>query len=248
MLDPCFRIDLRFEFLESGSSSIRYILNTGDLVFIQYMFFPLKNSKIIKCPLSRIIIKYIILLAASLLILLPLFLFIIQPGLNVTVWIDRIINCFTEIFSRIDFFSWRKLEVGLQQAGYFSFNTHYFPYYEITAKIQIPTYKLSRKVKQSFKKSTPYVHLQALPDAPKSAITERVSVKMVAKKKDGTVLKKLFKPIEDTSKEGSSHKSNVFVLSKNKVIFWPGIFSVYFLEKYSPPPISLEIIFFSLSC
>ncbi|XP_023319476.1 uncharacterized protein LOC111694717 isoform X2 [Eurytemora carolleeae] len=57
---------------------------------------------------------------------------------------------------------------------------------------------------------------RALRDAPKSAITERVSVKMVAKKKDGTVLKKLFKPIEDTSKEGSSHKSNVFVLSKNK--------------------------------
>ena len=108
--------------------------------------------------------------------------------------------------------------MGLQQAGYFS----YFPYYEITSRIQIPTTNLVERFKKVFKKSTPYVYLQALRDAPKSAITERVSVKMVAKKKDGTVLKKLFKPIEDTSKEGSSHKSNVFVLSKNKVIFWPG--------------------------
>ena len=76
-----------------------------------------------------------------------------------------------------------------------------------------------------------YVCFQALPDAPKSAITERVSVKMVAKKKDGTVLKKLFKPIEDTSKEGSSHKSNVFVLSKNKVIFWQGK-KMIFIKKW----------------
>jgi len=50
----------------------------------------------------------------------------------------------------------------------------------------------------------------------KPAIKERVSVKMVAKKQDGTVVKKLFKPIEDSNKEGASHKSNIFVLSKNK--------------------------------
>ena len=53
----------------------------------------------------------------------------------------------------------------------------------------------------------------------KTAITERVSVKMVAKKQDGTVVKKLFKPIEDSVKEGSSHRSNIFVLSKNRVRF-----------------------------
>ena len=40
---------------------------------------------------------------------------------------------------------------------------------------------------------------------------------MVAKRKDGTMLKKLFKPIEDNSKEESSYKVNIFVLSKNKV-------------------------------
>jgi len=50
----------------------------------------------------------------------------------------------------------------------------------------------------------------------RSAITERVSVKMVAKKQDGTVVKKLFKPIEDSNKEGAFHRSNIFVLSKNK--------------------------------
>jgi len=50
----------------------------------------------------------------------------------------------------------------------------------------------------------------------KSAIKERVSVKMVAKKQDGTVVKKLFKPIEDSNKEGTSHRSNIFLLSKNK--------------------------------
>ena len=52
----------------------------------------------------------------------------------------------------------------------------------------------------------------------KSAIKERVSVKMVAKKQDGTVVKKLFKPIEDSNKEGTSHRSNIFLLSKNKVL------------------------------
>ena len=52
----------------------------------------------------------------------------------------------------------------------------------------------------------------------KASIKERVSVKMVAKKEDGTVVKKLFKPIEDSSKEGASHRCNIFVLSKNKVI------------------------------
>jgi hypothetical protein len=35
----------------------------------------------------------------------------------------------------------------------------------------------------------------------RSCITERVSVKMVAKKADGTVVKKLFKPIEDSCRE-----------------------------------------------
>ncbi len=47
---------------------------------------------------------------------------------------------------------------------------------------------------------------------------ERVSVKMVAKKEDGTVVKKLFKPIEDSVKEGMDSRNNIFVLSKNKVI------------------------------
>jgi hypothetical protein len=51
-----------------------------------------------------------------------------------------------------------------------------------------------------------------------SSSRERVSVKMVAKKEDGTVVKKLFKPIEDSVKEGMDSRNNIFVLSKNKVI------------------------------
>ena len=31
------------------------------------------------------------------------------------------------------------------------------------------------------------------------------------------MVKKLFKPIEDSNKEASAHRSNIFVLSKNKV-------------------------------
>ena len=42
---------------------------------------------------------------------------------------------------------------------------------------------------------------------------------MVAKKEDGTVVKKLFKPIEDSVKEGMDSRNNIFVLSKNKVTF-----------------------------
>jgi len=41
---------------------------------------------------------------------------------------------------------------------------------------------------------------------------------MVAKKEDGTVVKKLFKPIEDSVKEGMDSRNNIFVLSKNKVM------------------------------
>ena len=52
--------------------------------------------------------------------------------------------------------------------------------------------------------------------ADKSCITERVSVKMVAKKADGTVVKKLFKPIEDSFRESPDSRTNIFVLSKNK--------------------------------
>ena len=52
--------------------------------------------------------------------------------------------------------------------------------------------------------------------ADKSCITERVSVKMVAKKADGTVVKKLFKPIEDSFRESPDSRINIFVLSKNK--------------------------------
>lgn len=59
-------------------------------------------------------------------------------------------------------------------------------------------------------------HHLAKPNANKSAIRERVSVKMVAKKEDGTVVKKLFKPIEDSVKEGMDSRNNIFVLSKNK--------------------------------
>ena len=51
--------------------------------------------------------------------------------------------------------------------------------------------------------------------AERDCITERVSVKMVAKKSDGTVVKKLFKPIEDSCRSGSETKTNTFVLSKN---------------------------------
>ena len=52
--------------------------------------------------------------------------------------------------------------------------------------------------------------------AGKSCITERVSVKMVAKKADGTVVKKLFKPIEDSVRHTWDSRTNIFVLSKNK--------------------------------
>ncbi len=41
---------------------------------------------------------------------------------------------------------------------------------------------------------------------------------MVAKKEDGTVVKKLFKPVEDSVKEGMDSRNNIFVLSKNKVV------------------------------
>jgi len=50
----------------------------------------------------------------------------------------------------------------------------------------------------------------------RECITERVSVKMVAKKADGTVVKKLFKPIEDSCRESPDSRTNIFVLSKNK--------------------------------
>merc|ERR1719450_1932880 len=36
------------------------------------------------------------------------------------------------------------------------------------------------------------------------------------KKSDGTVVKKLFKPIEDSSRESPDSRTNIFVLSKNK--------------------------------
>ena len=39
---------------------------------------------------------------------------------------------------------------------------------------------------------------------------------MVAKKSDGTVVKKLFKPIEDSFRESPDSRTNIFVLSKNK--------------------------------
>ena len=42
------------------------------------------------------------------------------------------------------------------------------------------------------------------------------SMKMVAKKADGTVVKKLFKPIEDSCRESPDSRTNIFVLSKNK--------------------------------
>jgi len=57
----------------------------------------------------------------------------------------------------------------------------------------------------------------------RDVIKERVSVKMVAKKGDGTIVKKLFKPVEDSTRDeesnendGRSRKTNIFVLSKNK--------------------------------
>jgi len=55
----------------------------------------------------------------------------------------------------------------------------------------------------------------------RDTITERVSVKMVAKKCDGTIVKKLFKPVEDSTRDEEPHggrpkKTNIFVLSKNK--------------------------------
>merc|ERR1712142_917905 len=53
-------------------------------------------------------------------------------------------------------------------------------------------------------------------DGDRSCITERVSVKMVAKKCDGTVVKKLFKPIEDSCRESPDSRTNIFVLSKNR--------------------------------
>jgi len=55
-----------------------------------------------------------------------------------------------------------------------------------------------------------------------SCITERVTVKMVAKSRDGTVMKKLFKPIEDSCREIRDSRTNIFVLSKNKEerLYW----------------------------
>ena len=53
--------------------------------------------------------------------------------------------------------------------------------------------------------------------ADKSCIIERVSVKMVGVKADGTVVKKLFKPIEDSIRESDDSRTNIFVLSKNVV-------------------------------
>lgn len=57
----------------------------------------------------------------------------------------------------------------------------------------------------------------------KEVIKERVSVKMVAKKSDGTIVKKLFKPVEDSTRDEEPNererrpkKTNIFVLSKNK--------------------------------
>ena len=52
--------------------------------------------------------------------------------------------------------------------------------------------------------------------ADKSCIIERVSVKMVTRKTDGTVVKKLFKPIEDSFRESPDSRTNIFVLSKNR--------------------------------
>ena len=57
-----------------------------------------------------------------------------------------------------------------------------------------------------------------------SSITERVSIKMVARKEDGSVVKKTFKPVEDSCStfrdtddlESASVRKNTFVLSKNR--------------------------------
>ena len=51
--------------------------------------------------------------------------------------------------------------------------------------------------------------------ADKSCIIERVSIKMVGVKADGTVVKKLFKPIEDSTRESDDSRTNIFVLSKS---------------------------------
>jgi hypothetical protein len=53
---------------------------------------------------------------------------------------------------------------------------------------------------------------------PGGAVTERVSVKMIARKGHGVVTKKVFKPVADSSREGQTDggKENVFVLSKNR--------------------------------
>ena len=53
--------------------------------------------------------------------------------------------------------------------------------------------------------------------ADKSCITERVSVKMVAKSENNTVMKKVFKPIEDSYFENLDTRRNIFFLSKNLV-------------------------------
>ena len=53
-----------------------------------------------------------------------------------------------------------------------------------------------------------------------SSITERVSIKMVARKEDGSVVKKTFKPVEDScsslSETNDLVRKNTFVLSKNR--------------------------------
>ena len=50
-----------------------------------------------------------------------------------------------------------------------------------------------------------------------SCITERVSVKMIARKANGSVVKKLFRPLEDSvRRESAVSRKNIFVLSKNK--------------------------------
>ena len=56
------------------------------------------------------------------------------------------------------------------------------------------------------------------------SVTERVSIKMVARKEDGSVVKKTFKPVEDSCStfkdtddlESASVRKNTFVLSKNR--------------------------------
>ena len=62
-------------------------------------------------------------------------------------------------------------------------------------------------------------------------------MKMVAKKEDGTVVKMLFKPIEDSVKEGMDSRNNIFVLSKNKVTF---VFFALLMSHHIPHTVILD--------